>query len=389
MNTTNSAVERASACHDEVRGLAEHARELLHLDLEHGKDEVRDKEDVERLRAHVDTWERAVIQATERAHVAADAMLEQLELTSETSEASENTRAQSLHEQDVEHALASAQTPLRLLRTLVTNARACAALVSRTSSDSLQVEFQRAVFFGDRDVVELFLHHGRADPTAHFDDCDEFDRSFDSLCVACVHGHAPVVALLLEDGRANPAANDSESLRSACAHGHAPAVALLLADGRADPAANESAALQHACKHGHADVVLLLLQDRRADPTVDDSVCVNVACVDGHDAIVKHLLMDGRADPRARASRALKYATLAGRASVVALLLQDGRADPAEGDSLLNAVVFGNATILRLLLQDGRANPASNNSVCAAFARNRNMSEMVDLFAQDGRAALV
>jgi hypothetical protein len=46
-----------------------------------------------------------------------------------------------------------------------------------------------------------------------------------------------VVELLLADGRADPAAHDSNALTMAAHGGHENVTRLLLADGRADPAA--------------------------------------------------------------------------------------------------------------------------------------------------------
>jgi hypothetical protein len=114
-------------------------------------------------------------------------------------------------------------------------------------------------------------------------------------------------------------------LREASARGRVDVVALLLRDGRADPAAGashssrfslpSSACLILASKNGHAEVVSLLLQDTRADPAaggildgdcIESSACLVLASqyskadsADSHAKIVSLLLHDGRADPSA------------------------------------------------------------------------------------------
>jgi hypothetical protein len=98
----------------------------------------------------------------------------------------------------------------------------------------------------------------------------------EALMDAAYWGHVGIVWLLLADGRADPAANDSLVLSHAVDSGHvAPErvhrelriVQLLLADGRADPAASHSAALGVAARRGRTDFLLALLADGRADPT--------------------------------------------------------------------------------------------------------------------------
>lgn len=80
-----------------------------------------------------------------------------------------------------------------------------------------------------------------------------------TIQAASVKGHAKVVRLLLADGRANPRADDSGSLRWACLCGHVEVVRMLLADGRSNPAPRWGASMRE-----YARVVRELLTDARA-----------------------------------------------------------------------------------------------------------------------------
>ena len=55
------------------------------------------------------------------------------------------------------------------------------------------------------------------------------------LCGAADDGHTSIVALLLADGRADPAALNGEALKWALKFGHADVVAALKADPRCGP----------------------------------------------------------------------------------------------------------------------------------------------------------
>jgi hypothetical protein len=115
-----------------------------------------------------------------------------------------------------------------------------------------------------------------------------------ALNAAVAAGQAGVVAVLLADGLADPAANASVALRYAANAGLVPVVDALLADGRADPAAHDSEALRAAAANAHANVVAALLADGRADPAACTSVAVLNAALNGYADVVQALLDDGR-----------------------------------------------------------------------------------------------
>jgi hypothetical protein len=68
----------------------------------------------------------------------------------------------------------------------------------------------------------------------------------------------------------------------------------LLADGRADPAADESATLRYAAYSGHVGVIVALLLDGRADPSARLSEALSMAAGRGHLDIVQAFVADGR-----------------------------------------------------------------------------------------------
>jgi hypothetical protein len=113
---------------------------------------------------------------------------------------------------------------------------------------------------------------------------------------------------------------------------------------------------------GHTEVVRVLLEDGRADPAWNDNQVLRTAIVRDRVAIVRLLLADGRADPGTGCSYPLRLAALSRRHEVLQLLLEDGRADPAAFDSAaLVASAYGGyidgdfGHTVRLLLADGRA----------------------------------
>ncbi|KNC55058.1 uncharacterized protein AMSG_10654 [Thecamonas trahens ATCC 50062] len=81
------------------------------------------------------------------------------------------------------------------------------------------------------------------------------------LAAAAGSDMSEVVAILLEDGRADPTYIDSAPLQVAAERGFVEIVDLFLADCRADPAADESASLRWATRRGHVAVVAALIAD--------------------------------------------------------------------------------------------------------------------------------
>lgn len=62
---------------------------------------------------------------------------------------------------------------------------------------------------------------------------------------------------------------------------------------------NYSGALRLAAARGHADIVKMLLEDGRADPTICNSDALSWAAIYGHQHVIDLLLADGRVDPNA------------------------------------------------------------------------------------------
>lgn len=95
------------------------------------------------------------------------------------------------------------------------------------------------------------------------------------------------------------------ALRKAAGNGHVEVVRALLEDGRADPAADESAVFRSACTSGYVDIVSLFLRDKRADPATWNNWPLIAASTNGHTEVVRLLLKDPRVDPAARENYAI------------------------------------------------------------------------------------
>jgi ankyrin repeat protein len=112
------------------------------------------------------------------------------------------------------------------------------------------MDIYHACIRGNYDQVKELLSQG-ADPT-------------------CQYGIVEGVALLLQDGRADPTVANNYPIRVASEYGYTKIVSLLLQDGRADPTVYDHYSLEWACHNGHIDIVSLLLEDGRVDPTVNN-----------------------------------------------------------------------------------------------------------------------
>ncbi|KAL3901259.1 MAG: hypothetical protein SGCHY_000753 [Lobulomycetales sp.] len=143
------------------------------------------------------------------------------------------------------------------------------------------------------------------------------------LADASGHGQIVYVDMILKDGRADPAREDSLALRAASFEGHGRIVDLLLRDGRSDPSALNSASLRLACYFGRETVVRLLLRDGRVDMNVGNTA-LRWASRNGHAEIVRLLLANEGLDPEV-ICRALKVAESFWNKSVARVLLKDER----------------------------------------------------------------
>lgn len=86
------------------------------------------------------------------------------------------------------------------------------------------------------------------------------------MLLACRRGLVEVVRSLLQDGRVDPAANESQCLREAAQHRQAEIVKLLANDPRVNVSANNDSAMKGAFKRGDSAMVQLLLGGHREDP---------------------------------------------------------------------------------------------------------------------------
>jgi len=141
---------------------------------------------------------------------------------------------------------------------------------------------------------------------------------------ACADGRVDAVREMLATRLVDSEVNESACLREAAAAGHAEDALLL--DGRSDQAVLD-ACLRNAVFAGHSELVARLLQDGRANPAAWNSACLTEASAAGVAEIVELLLRDGRACPKMLDSACLVAVCNLGRVDVVSLLLSDGRAD--------------------------------------------------------------
>ena len=142
-------------------------------------------------------------------------------------------------------------------------------------------------------------------------------RLAEGLAVACENGSVACAELLLGETEEV----DHRWIRVAAMTGKTEIVALLLDDGRADPGGHSNFALRMAARGGHLDTVRLLLQDPRVDPSDRESQGFRDAAQGGHTDVVRLLLDDQRVDPNASSGEAIRYASARGHVEIVQLLL--------------------------------------------------------------------
>jgi hypothetical protein len=84
---------------------------------------------------------------------------------------------------------------------------------------------------------------------------------------------APVLQLLLDDPRTDPAVNDNEAIRIATRYGNTEVVEALLRHPRTDPADDYYGAVMNSINYGHPDITALLLEHLSA--TTPDKYAVH------------------------------------------------------------------------------------------------------------------
>jgi ankyrin repeat protein len=295
------------------------------------------------------------------------------------------------------------------------------------------LEHAREVLTGDSPDVTIkealldACRNGRCDIVALLTADARFDQAVDgekAFELACVNGHVEVVSVLWRDfglslfGLSNVIFGLKRALQLAANAGHCDVVALLVQDERANPGLDKSFALEHYClagdvkrvkaaldgpdfvaapvpganltaasRNGHVAIVELLLLDPRVDPASDYDVAIRYASFGGHENVVKLLLADPRVDPAAQNNSAIRNASSIGCVSVVKLLLADPRVDPAAQNNVAihYASSGGHESVVKLLLADSRVDPADDNNVAIRLASERGHESVVKLLLADPR----
>ena len=128
---------------------------------------------------------------------------------------------------------------------------------------------------------------------------------------------------------------------------------LLLDDGRADPMADNGKPLAAAARNGRAQALAVLLADPRVNPVIADNGNLLLHSVEaGHPTVVRLLLRDGRIDPSRNDGEALITAIQSNNTEIALTLLADGRIDPAVADNwaLTEAIKYDNGRVIDQLL---------------------------------------
>lgn len=187
---------------------------------------------------------------------------------------------------------------------------------------------------GQLDMVEALLKKERIDPMRLNPQGDT------ALHRAAIHGHVPVVKLLLKHGVIDPnhvgGPCDESALHLAARGGHAETCAALLADERVEAgmfSERGSTPLHLAAQGGHVETVRVLAPDERSVPDAHDNsgwTALHFAAECGYADCCEALLEEGRCDPEIEScgETALHMAAAKGHAAVVATLLKDPRVDP-------------------------------------------------------------
>ncbi|CAH6419563.1 Hypothetical protein POVR2_LOCUS68 [uncultured virus] len=113
------------------------------------------------------------------------------------------------------------------------------------------------------------------------------------VAVAAQEGSIDCLALLLEDGRVDPAALENLAIRRAVENYRPEVLRLLLADKRTNPGELENEAIKMAAGRGYADIYQMLLQDKRVytvEQNLENDYHLIEAVRGGHVAVVKILI---------------------------------------------------------------------------------------------------
>jgi len=236
---------------------------------------------------------------------------------------------------------------------------------------------------GDTLSIQHILDEDRVDPNIVMSD------GLTALVAAARNGQIAVVDLLLNNTKVDPTLLQARLYYDVVERGHIDILRRLLQDGRADPAANNNLALRNAMgpsyNPGDPQIVLLLAQDSRVDPTIDRNRPLRWVAERGSAEIVRLLLANPRVDPTANNSEALVKALNKAHFDIVTLLLEDGRVDPSADNNyaLMRSVFWGRHDVVKRLLQDPRVDPTDQNGQALIYAIKDK--DMIQLLLDDGR----
>ena len=206
------------------------------------------------------------------------------------------------------------------------------------------------------DILYVSCFKGYLEVLRHLLDVPETDSPLNFNCtfylaVGLEQGIAEVVRLLLEDGRADPAAKEIDTLYLACSGGHKSVLSLLLKDGRVDPTVAIPVIISNLSREMNLEIVEVLLADPRVRKLSIEDDLLSTACNERDTGLVRLLMKDGRANPTAHNNSAIRVVSRYGDPETARLLLSDRRVDSALVQEAIEwAQETGNSEVARSLL---------------------------------------
>ena len=237
------------------------------------------------------------------------------------------------------------------------------------------------------------LQSGGQEPSvgpAHYDHYDP--RTWSALLLAANGGHAPVVEVLLADGRVNPAVPNPSTGESAvyyaAAHGHVSVLELLLADERARILVNAQTGSVFAAVRQHMQSPFT----REFNEIPNGRTPIHAATANGHADAVELLLghEDIEVDVRdSNGHTAIFCAAAYCQPATAKVLLSDDRVDPNSFNGfngttpMMRCIFVGGISTLKVFLESDRVNPNllmsnRNNALhCACLKRDIQAAELL------------
>lgn len=150
---------------------------------------------------------------------------------------------------------------------------------------------------------------------------DGFDFNY-AIFLASEHGHADVVAALLQSGRINSPAHCTRAFYRACQHGFLDVVKLLVNNAFID---SRGRAFEVAVEKNHVQIVECLLYYGRVDMDVYRDTALTMAVAAGSLELVELFLKDYRFRPHGNDNAAINLAQAKGSDAIFNRLRQDVR----------------------------------------------------------------